>query len=226
MSNPDDPIIIEPVTAADACVIWLHGLGADGHDFESAVPALNLDAGHRIRFVFPNAPVMPVTINGGMAMRAWYDIAETDLRRAPDAAGIERSMSAISTMLYQQIHNGIASERIILAGFSQGGAVALHVATEFPERLAGILALSTYLPLPDRLPPAANSANANTPIFMAHGLNDPMIPAAVAQASWQHLVDHAYVADWHVYSTVHSVCLEELQDIGRWISAVLQSGRD
>jgi phospholipase/carboxylesterase len=222
------PIIVEPITrdgaqAADAAVIWLHGLGADGHDFEPIVPELRLPGGHRIRFVFPNAPVRPITINRGMAMRGWYDIADNDLTRREDDAGIRDSAAIVSDLIAAQRKAGIDSRRIVLAGFSQGGAIALFGGLRHPEPLAGIMALSTYLPMPSTLAAEADKANAGVAIFMAHGDYDPIIPVQQGQHSAHELRRAGYDVQWETYAMPHSVCAEEISDISVWLQEHLPS---
>lgn len=213
--------IIEPPTPADSCVIWLHGLGADGHDFVDAVPSLGLDGAHRIRFVFPHAPMMPITMNGGMVMPAWYDIGAIDLRTAQDEAGIKNSEQAIWALINDQIQKGIKSERIILAGFSQGGAVALHTALRYPKPLAGAIVLSSYLPLHDTLAKEKHGANEHLKIFMAHGFMDSVVSYWIGQQSCTHLQTAGFKVDWHSYPMAHTVSLSELHDIGAWIKNAL-----
>jgi len=198
-------------------VIWLHGLGADGHDFEPIVPELRLSVG--VRFVFPHAPIRPVTINGGLPMRAWYDIAGFDAA-AEDAAGIRASAAAVARLVDREVERGIAAERIVLAGFSQGGAVALQLGLRESRRLAGVLALSTYLPLAASLGSEKSAANAAVPIFMAHGSADPVIPLAFADASRRALEREGYAVDWRVYPMAHAVCAPEIQAIGAWLDGV------
>ena len=201
-----------------SAVIWLHGLGADGHDFEPIVPELGLAA--PVRFVFPHAPVRPVTINGGMRMRAWYDIFQ--LGGGPeDDAGIRASQRLLENLIARETGRGIAPGKIGIAGFSQGGAIALQTALRHPERLAGILALSTYLPLSSRLESERAKANQDLPIFMAHGNYDDVIPIARAQASRKHLEALGYAVDWHEYPMPHSVCAPELADIAAFLARVI-----
>jgi phospholipase/carboxylesterase len=199
-------------------VLWLHGLGADGHDFEPIVPELGLDV--PVRFVFPHAPVRPVTINGGMAMRAWYDILGFDRRAKEDAAGIRASAAAVTELVDREIERGMTSDRIVLAGFSQGGAVALHTALREPRPLAGALALSTYLPLAATLASERSAANARLPIFMAHGTDDGVLPLQLAETSRGALEALGYAVAWHAYPMAHSVCLEEIGAIGAWLEAL------
>jgi phospholipase/carboxylesterase len=198
-------------------VVWLHGLGADGHDFEPIVPELGLK--FAARFVFPHAPVRPVTINGGMAMRAWYDILGFDRNAAEDAAGIRASAAAVTELIDNEIERGTPAERIVLAGFSQGGAIALQTALREPRRLGGVMALSTYLPLAGSLPAERSAANAGLPIFMAHGTADNVLPLALGESSRRVLEASGYRVEWHAYAMAHSVCLEEIGAIGAWLAA-------
>jgi len=198
-------------------VIWLHGLGADGHDFEPIVPELRLDA--KVRFVFPHAPIRPVTINNGMRMRAWYDILGFS-GATEDDAGIRASAGAVERLVDREIDRGVPARRIVVAGFSQGGAIALQLALRSPRRLAAVLALSTYLPLAGSLKAEKSAANADLPIFMAHGSADPVIPLALAEESRRRLEREGYAVDWHVYPMPHSVCLEEVEAIGSWLGAL------
>ena len=216
----DDRIEIETGSRPDAAVVWLHGLGADGHDFEPIVPELHLPSQAQIRFIFPHAPVRPVTINGGMEMRAWYDIDP----RAPLAGDddIRRSAQAIRAIVEEQVARGIATKRIVLAGFSQGGVIALHLGLRYERKLAGIIALSTYLHDAERLVDELTLDNADTPIFMAHGLGDPMIPVTRAITSREALKRLSYRVEWHEYAMGHGVCLEEIRDIARWLADVLR----
>lgn len=203
-------------------VIWLHGLGADGHDFEPVVEAFNVDRFPPTRFVFPHAPMRPVTINGGYVMRAWYDIVSLDFSaRREDPAGVLESAAQLEALIERENARGIPDERIVLAGFSQGGAIALHTALRHPRRLAGILALSTYVPLADSLAGEAHEANRTTPIFMAHGHGDTVIPYDFAERSGRLLAELGYPIDWHPYFTEHSIAMEELRDIESWLAMVL-----
>lgn len=217
--NRDEGVEIETGAAPDAAVIWLHGLGADGHDFEPVVPELGLD-GMAIRFVFPHAPVRPVTINGGMPMRAWYDIRDGAIRRE-DEAGVRDSQSRVEALIARQVAGGIAPGRIVIAGFSQGGAIALHTALRHRAPLAGILALSTYLPLADTLEREAPAENRTIPILMAHGGMDPVIPLARAMESRDRLESLGWKVLWREYPMAHSVSAEELDDIAAWLRARL-----
>ena len=219
----EDPLVIETGSAPDACVIWLHGLGADGHDFEPIVPELRLDPQLAIRFVFPHAPMMPVTINQGFVMRAWYDIRSADIGAETDADGIRASAASVGAMVDAEIERGFAAERIVLAGFSQGGAIALQAGLRYPQRLAGILALSTYLPLADSLAAERSETNADVPILMAHGSADPVIPLPLAVASRARLDTLGYDVEWHEYPGLgHGVSPQEIAHIAAWIEGVLK----
>jgi phospholipase/carboxylesterase len=213
-----DSIEIVTGDAPTLAVIWLHGLGADGHDFEPIVSELGL----RIptRFVFPHAPVRPVTINGGMTMRAWYDIMGFDRAAVEDAVGIRASAAAVTELIDREVRRGIPSERVVLAGFSQGGAIALHTALRETRSLGGILALSTYLPLASTLASERTMANAHAPIFMAHGIADSVLPLALGEKSRRALEALGYAVEWHTYPMPHSVCLEEVSAIGAWLAAL------
>lgn len=209
-------VVIEPPLPATASVIWLHGLGADGHDFEPIVPELGL-GGAPIRFIFPHAPERPVTINMGYVMRAWYDITAPDLSQGQDEAGTRESEQQLRAWIAHEKNRGIRPERIILAGFSQGGAIVLHTGLRYPERLGGIMALSTYLPLADTVADEKHAANANLPIFMAHGNQDPIIPLAFAEKSRDTLTELGHPIDWHQYPMQHGVCMEEIGAIAGWL---------
>lgn len=202
-------------------VIWLHGLGADGHDFEPLVPALGISADTPTRFIFPHAPVRPVTINGGMAMRAWYDILTPALVREEDSAGILESEQMIVDLIKRENQRGIATDRIVLAGFSQGCAMTLHTGLRYPEKLAGLIGLSGYLPLADQAAPHWQAANQDTPIFIGHGTQDPIVTLERGQSTERLLSDHGYKVQWHTYPMPHSVCPEEVFDIARFLSQVL-----
>lgn len=211
----------EPVQAS---VIWLHGLGADGNDFAGIVPELALPVALAVRFIFPHAPTRPVTINGGYVMRAWYDIATLDLSQAQDADGIHTSAQTVHALIAHEQARGVPAARIVLGGFSQGGAIALHTGLRFPERLAGIMALSTYLPLAETLADEAHSANAKVPVFIGHGRDDTVVPLALAQLTRATLTMRGYAVSWQEYPMAHSVCLPELRAIGVWLSTCLALG--
>ena len=212
---------IEPERPADAAVILMHGLGADGHDFETLVFELKLPPGSAIRWVFPHAPIRPVTLNGGMPMRAWFDIIGLDRRSEEDEVGIRESAEGIRALVRRERERGIPAERIVLAGFSQGGAMALHTALRETDRLAGVLALSTYLPLEGTLEAEAHPANAAVPLFMAHGTADPIVPLTLGESSRNRLRSLGHEVDWHTYPMPHSVCAEEVADIREWLLGVL-----
>jgi phospholipase/carboxylesterase len=216
-----ETIEIETGRDPDAAIVWLHGLGADGNDFVPIVRELRLPQELRVRFVFPHAPMMPVTINNGYVMRAWYDVTFDGLDRRPDARGIVASQAAIESLLAREQARGIATGRIVLAGFSQGGAITLQTGLRHAERLAGLMVLSSYLPMPERLAAEAAPANADTPIFMAHGTEDSVIGIELARRSHALLVQQGYRLEWHEYPMPHSVCLQEIEDISRWLRALL-----
>jgi len=216
-----ETIEVETAPKPDAAVIWLHGLGADGHDFEPVVPEIVRRGERAWRFVFPNAPVRPVTINGGMSMRAWYDIVGFDRSAAEDAAGFRASEAQIGQLIGREAARGIAASKVVLAGFSQGGAVSLYTALRYPERLAGVMALSCYLPLANRLPAEGAQANEGAPIFMAHGMSDAVLPFALGLQSRDFLKSHKFAVEWHQYPMAHSVCEAEIADIRTFLFRVL-----
>ncbi len=215
-----ESLVIEPPCAATASVIWLHGLGADGHDFESLVPELGqLERG--TRFILPHAPEMPVTINGGYVMRAWYDIRRPDLRVDADSAGIRASVATVNALVDAEIARGIAPQRIVLAGFSQGGAIVLHAGLTYPQRLGGILALSTYLALPKELAAEISATNRATPVFIGHGTEDTIAAYPLAEATRSQLQALGCPVELHAYRMAHSVCMEEVADIRAWLQVIL-----
>ncbi len=214
-------IELESAPNPTAAVIWLHGLGADGNDFAAIVPQLDVSSCPPIRFVFPHAPSMPVTINGGYVMPAWYDILGANLVSRQDAAGIEKSELAIQALIANEVARGIPHERIVLAGFSQGCAMALHTGLRLPQRLAGIMALSGYLPLADRFAAERNTANAQTPIFMAHGTMDPVVVLPRGEESRNALAALGHPVQWHTYPMQHSVHPREIADISNFLTQVL-----
>jgi phospholipase/carboxylesterase len=216
----DQAIIRDLSQDIDAAVVWMHGLGADGNDFVPIVDELGLQD-FNIRFVFPHAPSMPVTVNMGMQMPAWYDIREPRLEQNQDRDGIENSRLRVDSIVDTLLQQGIASQRIVLAGFSQGGAMALHCGLRQPHTLAGIMALSSYLPLAESARAEKSTANDHTPIFMAHGQFDPVVPISNAIASRRRLTEMGYQVKWHEYPMQHSVCLEEVRDIGYWLKKIL-----
>lgn len=219
-----ETIELETANNPTAAVIWMHGLGADGNDFVPIVKELDLAGAPGIRFVFPHAPTRPVTINNGYVMRAWYDISFGDLEgktRRADEKGLRESQAQIGELIAQEQSRGIAVSKIVLAGFSQGGAIALQTGLRHPEKLAGVMALSTYLPLAESFAAEATAANKATSVFMAHGTHDPVVPYSMGDNSRKILEQAGYVLEWHDYPMQHSVCLEEVADIGRWLVKVL-----
>jgi phospholipase/carboxylesterase len=214
-------IELETARPATASVIWLHGLGADGHDFEPIVPELDLPDALAVRFVFPHAPMQAVTINGGAVMRAWYDVYALQGQRREDADGVRASQVRVEELIAREKSRGVQASRIVLAGFSQGGAIALQTGLRHGERLAGIMALSTYLPIASTLAAEAAAANRAGPIFMAHGMDDPLIPIERAMISRRQLEAAGYAVDWHEYPMEHAVCAAELADISAWLQRVL-----
>ncbi len=215
-----DGVEIETAPTPVNSVLWLHGLGADGNDFVPIVRELELPPAP-IRFVFPHAPMQPVTINNGMVMRAWYDILGADLARREDERGVRASQALVEALIAREKARGTPARRIVLAGFSQGGAIALQTGLRHPERLAGIMALSTYVPIAASLEEEAHAANRDAPIFMAHGLYDPIIPIAAARRSRELLARLGYDVEWHEYPMPHSVAPQELDDIGAWLRRTL-----
>jgi phospholipase/carboxylesterase len=221
VTSPLDAVEIETGPSAGAAVIWMHGLGADGHDFEPIVPELDLPDALPVRFVFPHAPLRPVTINGGAVMRAWYDVAGLGGVRREDEQGVRASQRDIEALIEREKTRGLAAGQILLAGFSQGGAMALQTGLRHPERLAGLVVLSSFLPLANILAAEVSPANRDVPIFMAHGAHDPMIPLARGRESRDRLVALGYRVEWHEYPMPHSVCAEEIADLSAWLRVVL-----
>jgi len=220
------PETVEVNTGARAqgSVIWLHGLGADGHDFEAIVPELGVADQLSLRFVFPHAPMRPVTINGGMTMRAWYDILTLERGGPQDEAGIRESGRLLELLIEREHQRDIPHDKIVLAGFSQGGAIALHTALRYPHQLAGLMALSTWLPLQDSFDTEVvgntRAQSQELPVFMAHGSSDPMLPMALGQQSCETLEKAGYAVEWHDYPMAHAVCAEEIADIRNWLLSV------
>ena len=210
---------IEPKGSAKFSVIWLHGLGADGHDFPPIVPELDIPAERNVRWIFPHAPAIPVTINGGMRMPAWYDIRGMDFDRRHDEEGIRTSAQRVAQLIEREVERDIPEERILLAGFSQGGAIALHVALRHPQKLLGVVALSTYLVLEDSLAKERSKANKDIPIFQAHGTQDPMVVLERGSNAKDVLTGLGYDVEWHEYPMGHQVCVEEIQTLGLWFQA-------
>ena len=219
----DQPPVIELLSnrtaAVDAAVIWLHGLGADGNDFAPIVPQLNLPTDYAVRFVFPTAPSIPVTINNGFVMPAWYDILRLDNVRSIDEAGLRASAAATQALIRCELDRGIAGERIVLAGFSQGGAVCFEAGLSFNQRLGGIIALSTYFPTADSV--AIQPAQQGLPVLVCHGLMDPMVPELLGRAAVESLEEKGLAPDYHTYPMAHEVCAPEINRVGLWIRSVL-----
>jgi len=211
---------IETAANPDSSVIWLHGLGDDGHGWSQVVPALGLPASMRVRFLFPHAPKMPVAINNNFVMPAWYDIRDANLAERADIAGVQRSQAALEALVARENTRGVADARIVLAGFSQGGAIALYTGLRYPRRLAGIVALSTYLIGADRLVAEASPANRDIPIFMGHGTHDPVVRYAWGEASQGALAAAGWRVEWHAYPMEHSAVMEEIAEVGRFLSRV------
>jgi phospholipase/carboxylesterase len=217
-----DCVETRPAGPARHSVIWLHGLGADGHDFEPLVPALRLPPESAVRFVFPHAPERPITINGGYVMRAWFDLYTLERLDPVDAQGISESVAATHALIDREVERGVGSGNILLAGFSQGGVIALHAALQYPRPLAGIAALSTYLPLAEALEKARSNANANIPIFMAHGLYDAVLSIELGRRSHAALGKFHSNVTWREYPMDHAVCPEEVLDLSNWLRKLLE----
>ena len=221
-----ESIEVETAPKPAASVIWMHGLGADGNDFVPIVHELDLQGAPAIRFVFPHAPMQPVSINNGYVMRAWYDVKWGDLEgrsKEPDEKGVRASQAAIGALIEREISRGITADKIVLAGFSQGGAIALQTALRYPQKLGGVMALSTYLPLAESFASEAAADNRKTPIFMAHGTEDAVIQPAMGARSRDVLTEADYDVEWHDYPMAHSVCLPEIGDIAAWLKRTLES---
>ena len=216
-----ETIEIETAPDPDAAVIWLHGFGADGHDFEPLVPEIVHRGERAWRFVFPHAPDRAVTLNNGMSTRAWYDILGTDRRAAEDAAGLRATDAQVRLLIARETERGIAPARVVLAGFSQGGAVALYTGLRYPERLAGLMGLSTYLPLRSTLAAERAAANDGVPIFMAHGLDDPVLPIGMGSESRDWLKTLGFAVEWHQYRMPHAVSPPEISDIRQFLFRIL-----
>ena len=222
MSETLEAVIIEPAGKPKAVVIWLHGLGADGYDFEPIVPELNLPDDAAVKFIFPHAPTMPVTVNGGYVMRAWYDIVGNDLGEQQDQDGIKRSQQHIEALIKAEVAAGIPTEKIVLAGFSQGGAIVLQTGLRYPHRLAGIMVLSSYVPLAESLEKEKHVANQDVSIFYAHGEQDDIIPIGFAKQSRDLLIKQGYQPEWHSYAMPHAVVPDEINAIGVWLRKILE----
>ncbi len=217
MNNKLESVRLVPSQPATGSVIWLHGLGADGHDFESIVPQLALPTESALSFIFPHAPMRSITINNQMPMRAWYDIFDLNQLEHEDEAGIRASQQAIDSLIEEEINSGIDENRIFIAGFSQGGAMSLHCGLRSQRKLAGIICLSAYLPLKNTLTTEASPINNAIPIFMAHGSSDPIVPIHLGQSSCKLLIAHNYPVDWHEYLMEHQVCASEIKAIATWL---------
>ncbi len=216
-----DAVYVEPKKTVNAVVIWLHGLGADGHDFEPVIPHLKLIDSLNVRFIFPHAPIQPVTCNNSIAMRSWYDILELSEIRKINEQDLIQTSEKINQLIEQQVLDGIPAEKVLLVGFSQGGAVALHTGLRYPSPLAGILALSTYMPRENSLKNEASDANKGIVIHMAHGNNDDMVTPRAAQKAFNDLETHQYNVSFNRYPMGHELCLKEVRDIGRWMNELL-----
>ena len=216
-----DAVEIETGANPSGAVIWLHGLGADGHDFEPIVPELVRPGERALRFVFPHAPIRPVTLNGGYAMRAWYDIVSLERRGPEDETGIRASQALVETLIRRENERGIPSERIVVAGFSQGGAMALVTGTRYAHKLAGIMGLSCYMLLAERFASERAAVNQSTPIFLAHGLQDPIVVPLLGEHARAWLEAAGYAVEWHTYAMPHAVCPQEVIDIAAWLRRVL-----
>lgn len=217
--SPLPCIEVNPSNEADSAVIWLHGLGADGRDFEPIVPELKLPESLSTRFVFPNAPSIPVTINNGLVMPAWYDITDMTIDREIDTGQLQASAKAVATLIDREIDRGLAADRIIIAGFSQGGAVGYEVALTYPESLGGLMAMSTYFATHGTI--ALHPANANLPIHIFHGTADPVVPEGLGQKAFELLLAKGYRPDYKTYPMEHSVCPQQIDDISSWMQKIL-----
>lgn len=217
----DTAVTLSPSRPANASVIWLHGLGADGNDFVPIVPELDLRDSLSVRFIFPHAPQRPITVNNGYVMRAWYDIKVRALQGAQDEAGMRASQQTIHGLIQEEVARGIACNKIVIAGFSQGGAIALQTGLRYPQRLCGVMALSTYLPLEDSFAAELSEANRDLPIFMCHGRQDQVLPFALGEHSRDVLQAHGLRVEFHTYDMPHSVCPQEVVDIAAWLNGVL-----
>ncbi|MHB8405038.1 MAG: alpha/beta hydrolase [Gammaproteobacteria bacterium] len=222
MTDLPDCVELETGAQPRTSIIWLHGLGADGHDFEPMVPELRLPASLPVRFVFPHAPMRPVTLNNGYVMRAWFDIVKIGLHQPRDRDGMLAARATLEALIARENARGTPASRIVVAGFSQGGAVALYTGLQYREKLAGILALSTYLPLTEGFEFEINSANARTSIFYAHGTQDPVVPLALAEHTRKALMARGCSILWHTYPMPHAVHPEEIMHISTWLLSVLQ----
>ena len=212
---------VNPKSQARATVIWLHGLGDSGNGFAPIVPDLKLPSELGIRFVFPHAPMRPVTINNGMTMRAWYDITSLDFNNRADSQGVKESSDLVADLIKKEISQGIPANKIVLAGFSQGGVIALNLGTRFEKTLAGVMSMSSYMSEPEKLSAEAHDANKNTPIFIAHGTHDDVVPIFMGSTACKVLESNGYQATWHEYAMQHNVCSQQLDDISSWLQEKL-----
>lgn len=215
-----DFITVDSAKKPDFSIIWLHGLGADGHDFVSIASLLEDYSGLSLRFIFPHAPLKPVTLNNGYVMRAWYDITGLTLEARQDEKGLAQSAQSIDELIQQEIKNGIESHKIILAGFSQGGALALYTALQYKESLAGVIALSAYLPVHEKFFTTVTACNQKIPVFMAHGTSDSVVACSWAQLAKNQLEKNHYAVEWHTYPMDHQVCQEEIAALGQWLTLI------
>jgi phospholipase/carboxylesterase len=219
--KPLERVTVEPTSSATSCVIWLHGLGDSGNGFAPIVPVLNLPKNHGVRFIFPHAPEQAVTINQGYVMRSWYDIKSMDLHSRADMPGVLESEQAVHALIQEQIDAGIPANKIVLAGFSQGGVISLFTGLRYPKKLAGIMALSCYLPTADHLPEHLAVENKQTPILQNHGEQDDVVPMSAGKMAHKLLVDEGYQTQWVSYRMPHSVLPEQLNDISQWLQKVI-----
>ncbi|WP_299075054.1 alpha/beta hydrolase-fold protein [uncultured Paraglaciecola sp.] len=218
MSSSALPYVeVNPKSNIKATVIWLHGLGDSGNGFAPIVPELKLPEELGIRFVFPHAPIRPVTINNGMTMRAWYDITSLDFNHRADSQGVNESSTFVKALIEQEVANGVPANKIVLAGFSQGGVIALNLGTRLEHSLAGIMSMSSYMSEPEKLGEAAHDANKHTPIFIAHGTHDDVVPIFMGNAAFKVLESNSYQVTWHEYPMQHNVCNQQLNDISAWL---------
>ena len=222
MQSTSDILVVETGREPVASVIWAHGLGADKHDFESIIPMLDLPDSLPLRFVFPNAPVRPITVNGGMEMRGWYDIRSMTINEKEDAEGVKESARTLAGLIEEQISLGVPSSHIVLAGFSQGGAIALYQGLQYPQPLAGIIVLSGYLPLHNTLDDISSEFAGSTPVFMGHGSQDPIVPVELGLFTRDLLLERKVEVQWRTYPMGHSVSVEEIADLGRWLVELLR----
>jgi len=221
-SDPGDTLVVETGREPVASVIWAHGLGADKRDFEFIIPMLGLPDSLPLRFIFPNAPIRPITVNGGMEMRGWYDIRSMSINEEEDAEGVKESARVLAVLIEEQIRLGMPSSRIVLAGFSQGGAIALYQGLQYPQQLAGIIVLSSYLPLHNTLDEISSEFVSSTPVFMGHGSQDPIVPVELGLFTRDLLLERKINVQWTTYPMGHSVSAKEISDLGEWLVKLLR----